>query len=302
MRLPLLDRARLRILVAPFAALAFASLALTPAAHAQAARPAATTAPATTAALAHTASAEAFRVSLFAAQQIDRFNPGIAASQNSVASGGMVLGVDVDMHVADLWSPKKVTTRPMVQFSGRLLAGERVLAQSVETAIDTLTGEAPDSIEVFPDAKAVDLIAGLRLAYPLQVARGVAQTAVYLKAETGATFAEHMTGDLLSTTRIGLGFERMAGTFAGSLVEVLSGHNESFGSAHAGGRYAVHVLIKGSFSAPEGATLHRSPLGAFVDLEVDTDNKGGPDGVRALMGLSLDGDGIFAAVRGLVGL
>jgi len=301
MRLPALTPARPRALVAALAAVTFASLALTPASLAQVARPAATTAPVAAAASSH-ASAEAFRVSLFAAQQIDRFNPGIAASQNSVASGGMVLGVDLDMHVADVWMPKKVTTRPMVMFTGRLLAGERVLAQTVETAVDTLTGEAPDSIEVFPHAKAVELIAGLKLAYPVQMLRGVPQTALFLKAETGATFAEHMTGDLLSTTRIGLGFERMSGTFAGSLVEVLSGHNESFGSSHASGRYAVHVLIRGALGAPEGATLHRSPLGAFVDLEVDTDNQGGPDGVRALMGLTLDGDGIFAAVRGLVGI
>lgn len=295
MRLPRLVPAFRLALVASGAL----SLAATSAAFAQAPRAAA---PVTPPAATHATAAEAFRVSIFAAQQIDRFNPGIAASENSVASGGMVLGVDLDMHVADVWMPKKVTTRPMVMFTGRLLAGERVLAQSVETAIDTLTGEAPDSIEVFPDAKAVDLIAGLRLAYPVQTMRGVPQTAIFLKAETGATFAEHMTGDLLSTTRIGLGFERMAGTFAGSLVEVLSGHNESFGSAHASGRYSVHVLVKGSLGAAEGATLHRSPLGAFVDLEVDTDNKGGPDGVRALMGLSLDGDGLFAAARGLIGL
>ncbi len=243
-----------------------------------------------------------FHVSLFVAQQIDRFNAGLAASQNAVAAGGMVMGVDVDTRIAEIPVGKKGSARPIISFTGRMLAGERVLAQSVATAIDTLTGIAPDSIEVFPDAKAIEMLAGLRIAYPIQMHAGVPQVAVYFAAETGATFAEHTTGDLLSTTRYGLGFERMAGTFAGSRVEVLTGSNENFGANHASGRYTVHVLIKGSLAATEGATMSRSHLGAFVELEVDTDNKGGPDGVRALMGLTLDGDGVFAAVRGLLGM
>jgi hypothetical protein len=262
-------------------------------------RPAAPPAPVASAAPAQT---EEFRVSLFVAQQLDRFNPGIAASENSVATGGMVAGCDVDFRVSEVWMPKRVRTRPRLEFSGRILAGERVLAQSVATAVDTLTGEAPDSLVVFPDAKSVELVGALRLAYPVHVLAGKPQTAVYLKAETGAVFAEHMTGDLLATTRIGLGFERLAGTFSGSLLEVLNGSNEAFGASHSSGRYTVHVLVRGAIAAAEGSRRVRSHLGAFVDLEVDTDNAGGPDGVRAMMGLTLDGDGLFEAVRGLVGM
>ena len=279
-----------------FALIALATIASP--SHAQTPRPA-------TPAAAHAPEAPAaddFRVTLFVAQQIDRFNAGLAASQNAVASGGMVTGVDLHMKVAEIPVSKRSVANPIVVFTGRLLAGERVIAQSVATSIDTLTGEAPDSIVVFPDAKAVEMLAGMRIAYPIQLRAGVPQTAVYLAAETGATFAEHMTGDLLSTTRFGLGFERMAGTFSGSRVEVMSGSNESFGANHASGRYVVHVLIQGALAAAEGTTLQKSHLGAFVELEVDTDNKGGPDGVRALMGLTLDGDGVFAAVRGLLGM
>lgn len=289
MRLP-----RLAALVCP----ALAGLLTAPLAFAQGARPAAAVTPAVPAAVPH----DDFRLTLFVAQQIDRFNAGLAATQNAVAAGGMVMGADVDMRVAEIPVGKRGSARPLVSFTGRMIAGERVLAQSVETAVDTATGVAPDSIEVFPDAKSVEMLAGLRIAYPIQMLAGVPQTAVYFAAEAGATFAEHMTGDLLSTTRYGLGFERMAGTFSGSRVEVLSGRNESFGANHASGRYTVHVLVKGALAAAEGATLHRSHLGAFVELEVDTDNKGGPDGVRALMGLTLDGDGVFSAVRGLLGM
>ena len=293
MRLPRIAP-RLWIALAALAALA----AQAPASRAQ--TPSRPAAPATTHAPA--SAAEDFRVTLFVAQQIDRFNAGLAASQNAVASGGMVMGVDVDMKVAEIPISKRSAANPIISFGGRLLAGERVIAQSVATSIDTLTGEAPDSIEVFPDAKAVEMLATLRIGYPIQLRAGVPQTAVYLAAEAGATFAEHMTGDLLSTTRFGLGFERMAGTFSGSRVEVLSGSNESFGANHASGRYVVHVLIQGALAAAEGTTFQRSHLGAFVELEVDTDNKGGPDGVRALMGLTLDGDGLFAAARGLLGM
>ncbi len=290
MRLPRLARRHLPMFLA--AALLAAPAGAARTALAAAAAPAASPAP-----------AEEFLVTLIAAQQIDRFNAGLAASQNAVAAGGMVLGLDVDMRVAEIpVSRNRAAARPIVSVTGRLLAGERVLAQSVATATDTTTGEAPDSIVVFPDAKSVEMMAGLRIAYPIQMRAGVAQTAVVLTAEAGATFAEHMTGDLLSTTRYGLGFERMAGTFAGSRVEVLSGRNESFGARHASGRYTVHVRVRGSLAAADGATMARSHLGAFVDLEVDTDNKGGPDGVRALMGLTLDGAGLFGAARGLLGM
>lgn len=273
------------------------TILVTPSA-AQGAKPAAPAAPAAV----HDTRSDDFRVELLFAEQIDRFNPGVAASENSVAAGGMATGVEFEFHAANLWMPKKVRTRPQLVLGGRLLSSERVIAQSVATAVDTLTGIAPDSVEVFPDAKAVELIASFRLRYPLASVGGVTQTAVYFRAESGAVFAEHMTGDLLSVTHFGLGFERMSGTFAGSFVEVAKGSNETFGANFASGRYNVHVLLQGVMPPPEGSKRTRSNLSAFAELEVDTDNKGGPDGVRALLGLKLDGAGLFEGVRGLLGM
>ncbi len=258
--------------------------------------------PATPATSAAADKSDDFRVQLLFAQRIDRFNPGVAASENSVAAGGMATGLEFEFHAANFWMPKSIKARPQLILGGRMLSSERVIAQSVATQIDTLTGQAPDSVEVFPDAKAVELMASFRIRYPLASAGGVTQTAIYFRAESGAVFAEHMTGDLLSVTRFGLGFERTAGTFSGSFVEVAKGSNETFGANFASGRYNVHVLLQGAMPPPEGSKRTRSNLSAFAELEVDTDNKGGPDGVRALLGLKLDGAGIFEGVRGLVGM
>ena len=265
-------------------------------------KPATAVAPASARVAEHANHSDAFRVQIFVAQQIDRFNPGVAASENSVAAGGMATGVGFEFHAADLWLPKKVKSRPQVILAGQLLSAERVLAQSVDTAIDSLTGEAPDSIEVFPDAKSIELMASLRVRYPLVSSGGVPQTGVYFRAESGAVFAEHMTGDLLSITHFGIGFESLSGTFEGSFVEVAKGSNETFGANHSSGRYNVHVLLQGVMPPPEGSRRTRSNLSAFVELEVDTDNQGGPDGVRALLGLKLDGAGLFEGVRGLLGM
>ena len=96
--------------------------------------------------------------------------------------------------------------------------------------------------------------------------------------------------------------QRSSTHFAGSFAEVTHGHNAAFGAAHASGRYTVHVLLQGTLAPSEGAHRGHGNLGAFAELEVDTDNAGGPDGLRALMGLKLDGNGVFDAVRGLIGM
>lgn len=288
----------LRALARPVAFVALFSVIVAAPVFAQAAKPA----PAAAAPVASGDKSDDFRVQLILAEQIDRFNPGVAASENSVAAGGMATGLEFEFHAANLWMPKKIKTRPQIVLGGRLLSSERVLAQSVATEIDTVTGEAPDSIEVFPDAKSIELMASFRIRVPLAVGPGAPQTAVYFRAESGAIFAEHMTGDLLSVTHFGLGFERTAGTFAGSFVEVAKGSNETFGANFASGRYNVHVLLQGVMPPPEGSKRTRSNLSAFAELEVDTDNKGGPDGVRALLGLKLDGAGLFEGVRGLLGM
>ena len=243
-----------------------------------------------------------FRLSLFVAEQIDRFNPGVAASAKSVASGGEVPGIDFDWHVADLPIKKKSATNPRVYIEGRMLTCQRVLAQQVKTAYDSTLKAYPDSLEIFPDAKSVEFNTALKLAYPMSVVNGEAQTAMYFRIEGGAIFAEHMSGDLLSYSRFGLGFQRLVGTFSGSYAEVCKGSDATFGSQHASGRYVVHVLLQGNLAPPEGSKRSRSNLGAFADLEVNTDNAGGPDGVRALLGLKLEGAGLFDGLRALIGM
>ena len=243
-----------------------------------------------------------FRLSLFVAEQIDRFNPGVAASTNSIASGGEVPGVDFDWHVADLPLKKKSSSNPRVYIEGRMLTCTRVLAQQVKTAYDSTTKSYPDSLQIFPDAKSVELNSALKFAYPMGVVNGEAQTAMYFRMEGGAIFAEHATGGLLSYSRFGLGFQRLVGTFSGSYAEVCKGSDATFGSLHGSGRYVVHVLLQGNLAPPEGSRRTRSNLGAFADLEVNTDNAGGPDGVRALLGLKLEGNGLFDGLRALIGM
>ena len=186
----------LRALARPAASVALLTVAFATSAFAQTAKPAPAAAAAAVAS-GDKSSNDDFRVQLILAEQIDRFNPGVAASENSVAAGGMATGLEFEFHAANLWMPKKIKARPQIVFGGRLLSSERVLAQSVATEIDTVTGEAPDSIEVFPDAKSIELMASFRIRYPLAVGAGAPQTAVYFRAESGAIFAEHMTVDLL---------------------------------------------------------------------------------------------------------
>ena len=239
--------------------------------------------------------ADDLRLSFIAGEQVDRLNPGMAASDNPVSTGSITVGGEFDFRVAELPVNKK-GPNPALSLSGRMLLSERSLAQSVPIAGDT-TGR--DTLEIIPAARTIELAGAMRMEYPVYVRRGEAVTYAYLKAEVATVFARDTRTAALDVRTYALGFERANGIFAGSFVDFGYGRDAAFGAVYGAKRYKVHVLITGAISP--AATGRRGNLSAFADLDVSTDNKGGPEGVRALVGLRLDSDGLLRGVSGLIG-
>jgi hypothetical protein len=235
------------------------------------------------------------RLAFLVGEQIDRLNPGTASSDNPVATGSITLGAEFDFRVAVLPVSKK-GPNPALSISGRMVASDRALGQSVPIPGDT-TGR--DTLQVIPAASTLEMAGAMRLAYPVYVRRGEAVTYAYLKAEVATVFARDTRTAALDVRTYALGFERANGNFAGSFVDFGYGRDAAFGDVYGAKRYKVHVLIMGAISPATSG--RRGNLAAFADFDVSTDNQGGPEGVRAMVGLRLDSDGLLRGVSGLIG-
>jgi hypothetical protein len=235
------------------------------------------------------------RLGFVLCQQVDRLNPGSASSENSTSTGSIAMGADLDFRVAVIPATKK-GPNPSVGFGGRILASERAIAEMVPIPGDTL---GRDSIEIVPAARTIELSGSVRVAYPVHVVGGQPVTSAYLKAEVTSLFARDTRGGLIDSRTYAIGFERLTGTFAGSFIDLGYGSDGTFGSAYGGGRYKVHVYVQGAISP--ATSPRRGNVAAFAEIELNSDNQGGPDGLRALVGFKLDSDGVLRGVSGFLG-
>lgn len=270
-------------------------------AHAQAAKPAtpaatpaAKPAAATAAAPAARTEPDDLRLGFLLFQQVDRLNPGSASQLNTVSTGSLAVGADFDYKVAAIPVSKK-GANPFLAFAGRIVGSSRAVAESVPIPGDT-TGR--DTLELVPDARAVELTGSLRLAYPVFTRGKEVLTNAYLKAEVSSIFVTETRNGLLDVRTYAIGFERASGQFAGSYVDLGYGRDGTFG-AFSGERYKVHVLIIGTISPATNG--RRGNFSTFAELELSSDNKGGPDGLRVQVGARLDSDGVLRGVAGLIG-
>jgi hypothetical protein len=127
-----------------------------------------------------------------------------------------------------------------------------------------------------------------------------------LSYEGGLLTAARTDYDFMRIKRAAVGFRRTRGFFEGSLAEVGYGRNEMFGQAFAARRWSPRFRIQcrlvptpgGEPKAPGAAerASGASLVHAFADLTVDTDNRSGPDAIRALFGLTLDSGAILRGI------
>jgi hypothetical protein len=157
----------------------------------------------------------------------------------------------------------------------------------------------------------VVLRSGVHLLLPLELVRpnaGVAfrvgWSGAYVLGRTGGA-------EFLTFTKARFGFERTAGWFEGSCVEVGMGRDETFGREFAAKRWDVHVALQGRLLPPPvpaapakaGKTVvppdeTRRMMWVFADMAVDTDGGPGPDGLQLRFGLSTDVAGILQTAFG----
>lgn len=265
--------------------------------HAQAAKPAAAAAPAAKPAApapAPKSEPDDLRLGFLLFQQVDRLNPGTASQLNTVSTGSIAIGADFDFKVMAIPVSKK-GSNPFVAFAGRIAASSRAVAESVPIVGDT-TGH--DTLMIIPDARAVELTGSVRLAYPVYARGREVLTNAYFKVEVSSIFVTETRSGLLDVRTYALGFERASGPFAGSFVDLGYGRDGTYG-AFSGDRYKVHVLIIGAISPATSG--RRGNFATFAELELSSDNKGGPDGLKVQVGARLDSDGVLKGVSGFIG-
>ncbi len=204
--------------------------------------------------------------------------------------------VGIDFRVLDLPMPK--APRPALHVTAGALTDERTLGPFQ-------AGQPLIRQPVIVLRSGVHLLLPLELVRPnAGVAFRVGWSGAYVLGRTGGA-------EFITITKARFGFERTAGWFEGSCVEVGMGRDETFGREFAGKRWDVHVALQGRLLPPPvrfapakaGKTVAppdetRRMLWAFVDMDVDTDGGPGPDGLQLRFGLSTDVAGILQTAFG----
>jgi hypothetical protein len=236
------------------------------------------------------ADAERIRVVLGFARAVNRFH------SNEADSAGLSYGLttspemDVDFRVLDLPMPK--APRPALHVTAGALTDERTLGPFVP-------GQPLIRQPVLVLRSGVHMLVPLELLRPNSgVAFRVGWSGAYVLGRTGGA-------DFLTITKARFGFERTAGWFEGSCVEVGTGRDETYGREFASNRWDVHVALQGRILPPPVRTVPakagkpvappdetRRVVWAFADVDVDTDGGLGPDGLQLRFGLSTDLVGI----------
>jgi hypothetical protein len=192
----------------------------------------------------------------------------------------------VDFRVLDLPMPK--VPRPALHVTAGALTDERTLGPY-------LPGQRLIRQPV------LILRSGVHLLVPLELVRPNSGVAFRVGWDGGYVLGRAGGAEFLTITKARFGFERTAGWFEGSCVEVGMGRDETFGREFAGKRWDARVALQGRIlpppvhSPPAKTAKNVAPpdeprrmLWAFVDMDIDTDGGPGPEGLRLRFGLSTD--------------
>ncbi len=255
------------------------------------------------AAVAPAASAEGddrFHVDLEASKMFDRFQSHEADSLGLSVSSTTVMGARWSFRVIDV-PAGKLSPKPALELTGRIATSERTIgAQSNGSGI----GRSP----------VLEITNGVWLRMPLDVLPGNGGVAFKMGFEGGYTLAREGGADFLTSSAMVFGFVRTAGTFEGSELQIATGRNEAFGSEWASGRWRGRVFLQSRLGTPRAAEAAKPAAGAaaaaeedhrprvFLQLDVDTDGKDGPDGIGFNVGLALDAGTTFKRALGVFGL
>ena len=242
------------------------------------------------------ADTERLRLVLGFARSVTRFQ-SLEADTTGLSYGlANSAEVGVDFRVLDLPMPK--APRPALHVTVGALADKRTLGPS-------LPGQP------LVQEPILVLRSGMHLLLPLELVRPNAGVAFRLGWSGAYVLGRTGGADFLTITKARFGFERTAGWFEGSCVEVGMGRDETYGREFAAKRWDVRVSLQGRLlpppvrSAPAKAGKAVAPpdetrrmLWAFVDADVDTDGGVGPDGLQLRFGLSTDVAGILQTAFG----
>jgi hypothetical protein len=242
------------------------------------------------------ADTERLRLVFSFARSVSRFDSFAADSAGLSCGLTNSPELDVDFRVLDLPMPK--VPRPTLHVTAGAIRDERTLGPSLPG--QPLTRQA-----------VLVLRSGMNLLVPLELVRP--NSGVAFRAGWSGAYVLGRTGgaEFLTITKARFGFERTAGWFEGSGLDVGMGRDETYGRDFAAKRWDVHVALQGRLlpppvrSAPVKAGKAAAPpdetlrmLWAFVDVDVDTDGGLGPDGLQLRVGLSTDVAGILQTAFG----
>lgn len=247
------------------------------------------------------AASERFHVDLEASKLFDRFQSHEADSLGLSVSSTSVLGARWAFRVLDV-PAGKITPKPSLTLTGRLATMER-----------TIGGQANGS--TIGHAPVLEITSGVKLSLPLDMLPGNGGVAFNLGYEGGYVMAREGGADFLTTSALAFGFERTAGAFEGSYLEIGQGRNETFGSDFASGRWRARVFLQSELGLPRAeaakpadpkaaapASADEKRLRVFLQLDVDTDGKDGPDGIGFNVGLAMDAGTMFRRALGVIGM
>ena len=242
------------------------------------------------------ADAERIRVVLGCARAVSRFHSTAADSAGLSYDLTTSPEMDVDFRVLDLPTPK--APRPALHLTAGALTDERTL------------GPYRPGQPLIRQPVLV-LRSGVHVLVPLELLRP--NSGVAFRAGWSGAYVLGRTGgaDFLTITKARFGFERTAGWFEGSSIDVGTGRDETYGREFASKRWDVHVALQGRILPPPVRSVPaktgkpvappdetRRVLWAFADVDVDTDGGLGPDGLQLRFGLATDLVGVVQTAFG----
>jgi hypothetical protein len=248
-----------------------------------------------------------YRLDVSVAFQVERFHSREADSLGLSLTRGAIADVAFDFRVLE--APMPGASKPAIHVLGHAETGKRAFGTQ---------GIAPSGAVAEPvrELPLVEIGGGVALVLPMELVDKNAGASLFIRYD-GALAITGATGyDFMRVKRLAIGFERTRGFFEGSIVELGYGHDEHYGRQFAAKRWAPRFRVQGrvvpaSRAPREGAAASaapgkaaataiplESPIHAFLDLTVDTDGRSGPDGIRALFGLTLDTGAILMGIAG----
>ncbi len=243
-----------------------------------------------------------FRLDVRIARQAERYQSREADSLGLSVSTCTVGTVDCEFRVMDL--PLRKGVRPVWQVFGTTETSSRVFVSG---------GSAPGAVGRTIESPMLQVRGGTGFAVPLGLVDGTHGANLRLRYEGGVVISTDSGENFLQTSMVQFGFERSGGVFDGSVMEVGYGHNDLYGSSWAAGRWGARMLLVaglgggrartgGSSSASSGAAADpdggRRPVRSFLELDLDTDGRPGPDRIALRLGMALDAGTVLAWMGG----